>query len=485
MIPRRQFLAGLAAATVVGFNPLTRSWVSVAQASSPFDGIPPLDGELLTDPASLAPVSIDAGYMIVTSPVAVLRPGSVEDISKMVRFCKRHRIKVGARGTGHTVWGQSQVDGGLVIEMGSLNQIHAIEPTFADVDAGVLWKDLLLASVPEGIAPPALTGFTGLSIAGTLSVGGMSPTYNRGAQVDNVRALQIVTGEGDVHWCSEHDNRDLFLVALGGLGQCGIITRAIIDMAPQAPQTRMFLLNYTDNATFFRDFRTLLRRGEFNDLSNLWVPDGNGGWIYQLNAVSYFDPANPPNNDHLLRGLSFDPTSVQVIDNSYINYILRVDFQFDFLKAIGLWTGVMHPWFDVFLPDWSVERYVGDIIPILEPDDVGLTGLVLLFAQKRSKLTRPFLRMPRAHEWVFLFDVLTANVGPGPDPAFQARMLNRNREFFEKARRVGATRYPIGALEFSHRDWIIQYGEKYSELVRLKRRFDPRNILTPGPQIFT
>jgi cytokinin dehydrogenase len=483
MIHRRQFLAGLAAATVAGFDPLTRSWVSAAHAS-PFDGVPPLDGELLTDPTSLAPVSIDAGYMLTTSPLAVLRPGSVNDISKMVRFCRRHRIKVGARGMGHTVWGQSQVDGGLVIEMRSLNQIHALEPNHADVDAGVLWKDLLQASVPEGTAPPALTGFTGLSIAGTLSVGGMSPTYNRGAQVDNVRALQIVTGTGDVHWCSQHHNRDLFLAALGGLGQCGIITRAVVDLVPQAPEARLFLLNYTDNATFFRDFRTLLNRGEFNDLSNLWFPDANGGWVYQLNAAIYFDPANPPNNDHLLRGLSFDPASVQVVDSSYLNYILRVDFQFDFLKAIGLWDGVVHPWFDVFLPDWSVERYVGDVIPNLEPDDVGLSGLILLFAQKRSKLTRPFLRMPRGHEWIFLFDVLTANTGPGPDPAFQARMLERNRELFERARRAGGTRYPIGALEFSRLDWIRHYGEEYAQLARLKRRFDPANILTPGPGIF-
>jgi cytokinin dehydrogenase len=145
---------------------------------------------------------------------------------------------------------------------------------------------------------------------------------------------------------------------------------------------------------------------------------------------------------------------------------------------------VLHPWFDVFLPDWSVEHYVGEVLPTLAPDDVGFVGLMLLFAQKRAKLTRPFLRVPRAHEWIFLFDILTSASAPGPDPAFEARMLDRNRRLFEKARRVGGTRYPIGALEFSRTDWILHYGEQYLEFARLKHRFDPARILTPGPGVF-
>ena len=54
----------------------------------------------------------------------------------MICFCRRHRIKVAARGQGHTTFGQAQVDGGLVIDMSTLNQIHSIGPTTADVDAG-------------------------------------------------------------------------------------------------------------------------------------------------------------------------------------------------------------------------------------------------------------------------------------------------------------------------------------------------------------
>lgn len=469
---------------MLGFNPMQRTWISVARAASEFDAIPPLDGLLLTDPSSLLPYANDVGNIIHETPVAVLLPGSVHDIAAMVRFCRQHRIRVAARGQGHTTFGQSQVESGLVIDMGTLNQIHSIGPTSAEVDAGLTWKDLLLNVVPQGLTPPVLTGFTGLSIGGTLSVGGISATNTEGAQVDRVRELEVVTGTGDIVRCSVEHERDLFEAALAGLGQCGIITRAVVDLVPALPQARLFLLNYTDNATFFRELRVLLDRGEFDRLFNIWLPDASGGFIYQLNAVKYFDPASPPDDAQLLRGLSFDVSSSTVSDSSYLDHVLNVDYLVDFLRQIGLWEGVQRPWFDVFLSESVIEQYVGEVLPTLTPEDQGPTGFLLLFAQKRSQLTRPFFRMPDSENWVFLFDILTAGAAPGSDPAFVDRMLQRNRMLFERARKIGGTRYPISAIEFSRGDWVRHYGDQWARFARLKERFDPANILTPGPGIF-
>ena len=125
-------------------------------------------------------------------------------------------------------------------------------------------------------------------------MGGISGVYNKGAQVDNVRELEVVTGEGEVKRCSLAQNRDLFEAALGGLGQCAIITRATVDLVPARQLARLFLVNYTDNATFFADYRRILNRGEFDQAFNMWIPDGAGGLIYQLNLVKYYDPSDPP-----------------------------------------------------------------------------------------------------------------------------------------------------------------------------------------------
>jgi FAD/FMN-containing dehydrogenase len=484
MVSRRRVLAGLGAVAVSGFNPIARTWVATAHAAGALDHIPPLDGTLLTDPTSLAPYANDAGSAIHETPVAVLRPGSALDIAKMIRYCRRHTIQVAARGQGHTTFGQSQVAAGLVVDMGSLNSIHAITSTKADIDAGATWRTLVETSVPIGLTPPVLTGYIRLSIGGTLSVGGVSSTNRQGCQVDRVQELEVVTGEGEIKRCSARQNPDLFEAVLGGLGQCGIITRAIVDMVAAPANARTFVLNYTDNAAFFRDMNELLRRNEAEDVFCLFLPDAMGRLVYGLNVTKFYGSGSPPDGAQILRGLSQPASLATVTDQPYLNYVERTDAFIDFFRSIGLFDGVLHPWYDAWLPRETVEKYVGDVIPTLTAEDVGSTGFVLLFPQKRSKLTRRFLKVPDSTEWVYLFDILTAAAAPGPNPEFQAKMLARNGALFDKARRVGGTRYPIGTMAFDRQAWKQQYGEDWNDFKRLKQRFDPDGILTPGPGIF-
>lgn len=484
MPTRRQVLAGLGALSVIGFDPSERRWVSAARAAGPFDRVPPLDGVLLTDAASLAPYANDVGNLIHRTPAAVLHAASVDDIQTMIRFCARRGIQVAARGQGHTTYGQSQVSGGLVIDMGGIDEIHGVDADAADVGAGLTWNELVQVTVPQGLTPPVLTGYLGLSVGGTLTVGGISPSFLQGAQVDHARELEVVTGEGKVRRCSARRDRGLFESVLAGLGQYGIITRAVVDLVPALPMVRVYLINHVDNAAFFADFRELLQREEFDQVYCQWQPDGASGFIYQLTAAKYYDPASPPNDAHLIRDLLVLPAEVQIQDLPYLAWVTRVDEGINFLRQIGLWDGVLHPWFDVFLPDHSVEGYLGEVIPQLTPEDVGPAGFMLLFALKASQLRRSLLRVPNRTGWVYLFDILTGAAAPGPDAEFAQRMLARNRRLFEKARRVGGTRYPIGSLDFSRIDWLRHYGAAADDVLRAKLAYDPYRILAPGFGIF-
>jgi hypothetical protein len=133
----------------------------------------------------------------------------------------------------------------------------------------------------------------------------------------------------------------------------------------------------------------------------------------------------------------------------------------DFFKAIGMWDGVMHPWYDVFLPGSSVEGYVTEVVSSLTPEDVGPTGFLLLFPQRAKQLTRPMLRVPRSNDWVFLFDILTSAPAPGYDPAFQAKMLARNRSLFEKARALGGLATRSARSNSTGYDWRLHFGEQW------------------------
>jgi cytokinin dehydrogenase len=490
MINRRHFLRGAGtAALVIGFEPVSRVWLGTAAATETpaFAHVPVLDGTLTFALADRQADSVDEGRMITQVPAAVLRPGSVRDIQRMVTFCRAHGIKVATRGQGHTTDGQGLTDG-LLIENRSLATIHSIGPDGADVDAGVLWRELAEAAAPHGLTPPLFTTYTGLSIAGTLSVGGFPAQNNLGLQIDHVHELQVVTGTGELVTCSPVKHRDLFEVMLGGLGQCGIIVRAIIDLVPSRQSARVHQLYYpiTDVARMFADLRTLLDRGEFAGVYTLIFAPGPQ-LVFQLNALSLYDAGSPPDSTTLLRGLSVPASAATMADSSYLDWVKRYDPVIESWRQHYQWDDLIKPWYDVILPGSQIEPYVSAVLPSLTPADFGPpTGIGFLFPQRRAKLTREFFRLPPPDggEWVFLFDILTSSAKPGPDRAYVEAVNARNRRLFDQAHALGATRYPIGTLDFTRADWRAQYGDKWAKLVWLKQCHDPGRILTPGPGIF-
>lgn len=488
-VQRRKFLAAIgAAALVVGFDPVSGRWVREAEAhgqQNPFHHLPSLQGTLHLDLATRQEDSGDLGNIVTHVPAAVLRPANTEDVRRMVKFCYERGIQVAARGQHHTMFGQG-LTAGLIVETRTLDTIHSIGPSGADVDAGVVWTDLMSAAFAEGLRPRGLTGFTGLSVGGTLSVGGCPVTHSEGGLVDHVQELTVVTGKGKTVVCSETQNRDLFEAALAGLGQCGIITRAKIDLVPAHPRARTYLLYYTDNASYFGDFRELLERGEFDEVYTVCVPPGLAPFVYQINATIYYDPASPPDDNALLAGLSLPPFAAQVVDRTYVENATFVDGQIAFLRQAVAWDSLIKPWFDVWVPGSEAEDYIGSVVASLGPQDVGAGGFILILPQRRSAMTRPNFRVPdnSADDWVFLFDILTTSFAPGADQAFTDSMLARNRALFEDVRELGGTRYPIGALEFSTADWKAHFGDAWKAFRKAKKKYDPERILTPGPAIF-
>jgi FAD/FMN-containing dehydrogenase len=123
----------------------------------------------------------------IGKPIAVLKPGSIEDIIRIIQFARTYKIKIAARGQGHSTYGQSQVEAGVIIDMSTLNKIHSIGADRAIVEAGVVWSQLLQQTLRQGLTPPVLTDYIELSIGGTLSVGGIGgATHRYGVQVDSV-----------------------------------------------------------------------------------------------------------------------------------------------------------------------------------------------------------------------------------------------------------------------------------------------------------
>ena len=463
-VGRRRFLAAGAVA-VVAFDPIGMRWA--AQAAPGDLSVPDLDGELVTDPAALAEAAEDYGQIVHRTPRAVLLPGSVRDVAALVRFAHRHRIAVAVRGQGHSTFGQAQT-AGVVIDSRPLSAI-AVSGRTAVVEAGATWGAVIDAALQHGLTPPVMTDYVGLSVGGTLAVGGIGGASQRdGLQVDTVRQLEVVTGTGELVRCRRGDR--LFAAVLAGLGQYGLITRAWLDLVPAAASARVYKVTYTRLTDLTSAQRTVVGDGRFSYVEGQVAPV-DGGWAYVLEAVAYHD--TPPDDAALLAGLP--PGQVEIADMPLRAWLNRVTDLVDQIRPLKL----PNPWVNLFLPDRMTDRFVSAVLADLTPAEVG-GGPILLYPFPRKRLTAPMLRVPDS-EVVFLLSILRS---VPPDDAVVRALLADNRALYEKAVAVGATQYPIGSIPSESGDWPRHYGARYPQAVLDKATYDPRRILTPGQGIF-
>jgi cytokinin dehydrogenase len=200
-----------------------------------------VSGKLNCEADIRAAAARDFGNIIRREPRAVLKPASTADIAGLMQWARKQGLKVAGRGQGHSTYGRPLIEDGVVVDISSLNAIHHIQADRIVVDAGATWNSVLEATLAQGLTPPVLTNYLGLSVGGTIVIGGIGGSSSRyGMQTDNLLELDVVTGDGRVVTCSPDSEPDLFDAMRGGLAQCGIIAGATLRLirAPQRVRAR-------------------------------------------------------------------------------------------------------------------------------------------------------------------------------------------------------------------------------------------------------
>jgi cytokinin dehydrogenase len=464
-------------ANALGFDRVSQSWVADAAGRS-VGQVPPLDGALLVDEAALSDGGEDFGHIQCRRPLAVLEPGSSEDVVRMVNFAREQGIRIGARGRGSSVFGQSLVEGGILIKMQAFNPAPVFGADRVQVSAGRSWTEVLALTLPRGLRPPVLTHNTELSVGGTLSVGGMDGgSYRHGGQVDNVLELEVVTGEGSLETCSATRLPELFNAVLAGLGQCAIILRATLRLVPAGSHVRIFELLYPDLNTMLDDERLMVADGRVDRISGYLFPSVGGKWRYYIQADHNFAPPDEPGKELLPPGMKYMRGFERVYSMPYFDFVTHNPRQTD-LGQTGR-IKLPHPWLDVFVPASEADQYLADTMGKLTPADIGVDFPISFFFVNTAACTRPLLRLPD-EPLACLWNLMTTM----PDREAADRIVDLNRQFFDRARAVGGKHLPVSAMPLSRQDWQEHFDPYWEQFVRAKHRFDPDNILSPGPGIF-
>jgi cytokinin dehydrogenase len=476
-VSRRHFTKLAIGAAIVGFNPDERSWVTQSSNTArPFDRLPKLDGPLLLDEESRRAIAIDQGNMFQRVPAAVLRPGSVDDIVAMVRYANQHKLKVAIRGNGHSRYGQTQAEAGVVIDSSTLNAVTVRTSHSADAQPGAFWSAVADATLLKGLTPRVLPGtcLKLITVGGTLNAGGighMSPHF--GALVDNVIDLDVVTGDGRLVTCSPEHESELFDMVLAGQGQCGVIVRAGLPLIPAPSHVMFHELTYTDLDAYLTDQLRLAREGRFDGQRGDMLRDQSGTWSYVIEIGKFFTPPDEPN----IRALEGDLRFASAAAPRRMTYH---DYLFLLETRGGVKSGPS-PFITMWIPASATRAYLDNILS-LTPEASALAHGFGCYPLNTRCFKRPLFKVPNEEQafsiWLF------RSVKPGDEAALSA-LLASNRELLAKMTAVGGKRYAPYSMVISPAEWQDHYGpEVWRRFVAAKAKYDPNRVLSPHPAMF-
>ncbi len=198
---------------------------------------------VLTDPSLRAGYEADWTGRYRGEAVAVVRPGSTEEIAGIIRACRASRVPLVPQG-GNTglVGGGVPRDGAVLLSLGRFTDI---EPVDVDGMAVVAAAGATLGAVRRAASEAGLAYGVDLAARDSATIGGTIATnaggihvFRNGMTRDQVLGIEAVLGDGTIVSRLDAPRKDNTGYALGQLlagseGTLGIVTAARLRLLPR------------------------------------------------------------------------------------------------------------------------------------------------------------------------------------------------------------------------------------------------------------
>lgn len=201
-------------------------------------------------------VEIDNGR-VQQRPFFIVMANSVNDVALAIRVARENKLRLTARGGGHSATGYCLGTGSMAVDLSLMNAIEFDKKQrIVRVQMGARWNDVYvyLMNTGTGLIPIG-GGCPTVGIPGFMLGGGFSfVSRSYGMSVDNLLSVGIVTADGELRRVSKNSKskheRDLFWACQGGGGgNFGIAVDMEIRVhQPRTPKMFMGQIRYNPEA---------------------------------------------------------------------------------------------------------------------------------------------------------------------------------------------------------------------------------------------
>jgi glycolate oxidase len=229
------------------------------------------DENVIVDPEKRYNYSHDETEDYSFLPDVVLKPGSPEEISAIMKLCNQHVIPVTPRGGGTGLSGGAlPVNKGVVISMERFNKILDIDELNlqATVEPGVI-TEVFQSAVKEKslFYPPDPASRGTCFIGGNVSENSGGPkAVKYGVTRDYVLNLEVVLPTGEIIWTGANvlknsTGYNLTQLMCGSEGTLGIITKIVFKLRGLPRKDVLLLIPFVSNEEACKGIAEIFRAG--------------------------------------------------------------------------------------------------------------------------------------------------------------------------------------------------------------------------------
>ena len=199
-----------------------------------YDALPESLAANAVEPGDRAYGKVRSTYIRSGSPGLVLRPDSVDDVVTALAYAREQDVPLAVRSGGHGIGGRSTNDGGVVIDVGRLDEIEVLDPSTGRVrlGPGARWGNVAQALAPYGLAMSS-GDYGDVGVGGLATAGGIGFLVRKhGLTIDHVVAAELVLADGTVVRADADEHPDLLWAVRGAGGNFGIVTALELEAYP-------------------------------------------------------------------------------------------------------------------------------------------------------------------------------------------------------------------------------------------------------------